>query len=250
VDYYGIEGEISRRAKVAARDVYGQITLTEHDLELLSLTSEFGDAQQSIKGKDDTEDDTVKKLITKLVLRRIALYCLCKGISAENTAKLLMYGNTLAAITDSNKKQTISKLHLQTDTDIPYHILTEERTWLEKDMGIPVFAMRQTLDVTIDIVNQIINKPENKKKLKSLQSELPIDSNGNISALSVQELKVVVNKVLKVINPTEDGKELRDELWNTAVKLIELLPGMKHPEELKKLIEDYERKGVNNDLRN
>jgi len=66
----------------------------------------------------------------------------------------------------------------------------------------------------------------------------------------VQELKVVVNKILKVINLTGDGKELRDELWNTAVKLTELLPGMKHPEELKKLIEDYERKGGNNDLRN
>lgn len=248
IDFKSIESDISSRAKTAVRDLYGQIAINPDEINLISLASEYGNAQQAVKG--NTESEILEKLSDKLVLRRVALYCICKGVEVDNVCKLVMYGNTLTEITEQNKKQTIRGLHLKPETDIPYHILPEERAWLEIEMGIPIFQIRQQLDVTIDIVNQFINKKDNKALLSSVWNKLKLDNNGYLADLSINELKADLNKILKATYKTANGKKLMEELYEIAEKLIELMPEMKNPKELKSILDDFIEKGDKNDFRN
>lgn len=248
INFESIEADISKRAKIVTRELYSQITLQPADLKLISLTSEFGNAQQILQEKD-TEEDTLKKLTNKLVLRRVALYCLCRGIEPDDVCKLVMYGNILQPISESNKKQTIRGLHLKTEEDIPYHILPEERAWLELDMGIPIFQFRQQLDATVDIVNQYLNQSKHEKIMKQVKNNLYLDAQGRFSALSVTELKAGLNKILKETYKTEEGRKFLQDLLKLGEKMIDLMPGMENPKELMKALNLFEEKNVRNDTR-
>jgi hypothetical protein len=232
------EKEISNRAYNVCKDIYTQVTLSE-DVEdmFISLLAEFGDSQQEFTEKD-TKEDTINKLITKLVRRRIALYCICIGINREVTAQLLSYGDRKKTIAESNQKQVFLKLYLKTSEDFPHRILSEERRWLQQEMGIPVYEMSHLLDATVPILNQLLNKIQSglKPSAKFEVSKGYLDSKGNICCVSIIQLKALVNKLLGKNNDSQ----LRRQLMEITYNLLEVMPKSEDARLLAKALEKFE----------
>ena len=236
VDFESIEKEISKRAKAACIEIYHEIVLKETNLDSLILTSEFGNAQQDISGN---ADESLEKLVHKLILRRIALYCLCRGVSPDIIARLLMYGVTDREITVNNRKQVFSALHVQTATDIPYHILPEERFWLSDTMGIALFEMMNHLNQMLEIINQYLNQPEMKKLRDQIQLPIKGIDEPSFPAMSTKDLKVIIREIFNYKGKSIESNHLLDNLRGLIYDLHGLLPEENNILGLKQFIDDF-----------
>jgi hypothetical protein len=228
------EKDISQRAFTACKDIYATVFHSQNiDGLVFNLLSEYGNAQQNFT-ENDTDEEKEEKLITKLVLRRIALYCLSIGLNKDITAALINWGNTTKNISDSNSKQVYIKLYIKTASDIPHRILSEERRWLQQEMGIPIYEMSQLLDAALPILNQFLENIVNSKPQKSFSiAKDYLDSQGRISCVSISQLKALVNKLLK----QDNDLNFRDQIGDIVDELMVLIPNNKELKSLKKDIE-------------
>jgi hypothetical protein len=234
--YQAREAEISERAFKVCKDIYAQMTLSDKTENFfLTQLDEFGNAQQSFS-TNDTSEESEQKLITKLVLRRIAIYCYCIGINRKSIAQLLSYGNLKKDIDDNNVKQVFLKLYFQTSEDVPFRILSEERRWLQNNMGIPIFEMSRILDAAVPILNQQLNKIVSalKKGKTFVVRKKYLDNQGRIVCLSIAHLKALVNSFLR----KDNDAEFRDQIQYITFELAELLP---HNDELRVLLNDIQK---------
>lgn len=246
--FQAMEAEISERACRVCKDIYAQMTLAETNEDfLLTHLDEFGNAQQAFSAKDSAEESE-QKLMTKLILRRIAIYSHCMGLNRKTIAQLLSYGNLKKDMDDNNVKQVFLKLYFQTSEDVPYRILSEERSWLQQEMGVPIYEMSELLNATVPILNQQVNKIVSQLK-KGKSFEIPdkyLDNNGRIVCLSISHLKALVNTILR----KDNDATFRERLQVIAFQLREILPHNEEVKELLKSIRKFDESETRRDVRN
>ncbi len=208
-EYLTAENTINQLAEKVARELEFAIDKSSN-FNFASLVSIQGNATKTMKGDVEKEYPDFQ---LKLLQRRVFFYLILKGFDKDAISKMLHKGDVQTEMSDSMIKQIPSMLAIQTETDIPYRLLVEEKYFLHHYMNLPIYNIAELMDQTYSIINAVLSKhlKNNKAITKSLKNYY-VENDNQISfgAVSMTEVHVVLDKIIK-------GKILQN---NEALHLI------------------------------
>jgi hypothetical protein len=223
-DYYANELEINRVAEAFAREMeYAFDTRT--NFNFASMTSIQGDATKNLKGKIE---EGYPDFIARLTQRRIFYYMMLKGFERDAICKIIHKGDSNAEMSESMIRQIPLFLAIQTQSDIPYNLLVEEKYFLQHHMSLPIHHMAQMMDQTHILFNDIIDKfLQSNENLKDELNCYLVKGKGVFRSISFLEADIVLNKInhrLCMLNKYQDALELNQKLLDIMNKIKDSLP--------------------------
>lgn len=249
--YTAWEDEINKKAEKVARELEYLID-KNNQLSFTSLVSEFGGVSTTFKGDFGNKD--IKNFKQRLFHRRVFLYLFLKGMKKNDILCLLQYGTfkkieqKIEGVVDKGSKTTKAKdtvkesdlrnlllnLAFKTESDIPYHILVEERRFLQHFMHLPMDQLSLLSDQSQVLINTLLNN-----KLNELPVELQTYIvNGEIKLTSIFEMDTFMDKLYKYLKTKDPGlfTKICDGLLAIIHQLIELFPQSRHYTEMQERI--------------
>ncbi len=249
--YTAWEDEINKKAEKVARELEYLID-KNNQLSFTSLVSEFGGVSTTFKGDFGNKD--IKNFKQGYSIDVFFLYLFLKGMKKNDILCLLQYGTfkkieqKIEGVVDKGSKTTKAKdtvkesdlrnlllnLAFKTESDIPYHILVEERRFLQHFMHLPMDQLSLLSDQSQVLINTLLNN-----KLNELPVELQTYIvNGEIKLTSIFEMDTFMDKLYKYLKTKDPGlfTKICDGLLAIIHQLIELFPQSRHYTEMQERI--------------
>ena len=137
-------------------------------------------------------------------------------------------------VKDSTLRNLLLNLAITPETDIPYHLLVEEKHFLQHYMHLPMDQLSLLSDQSQVLLNEILNN-----KITSLPKEMEnYIVNNEIKLTSIFELATFMDKLYKQLK-TKDPKLftlLCNNLLSIIHQLIELFPHANYYNEMQERI--------------
>jgi hypothetical protein len=227
VDYLTNENNINQQAEKVARELEFALD-TSSNFNFASLISIQGNATKTMKGEFEKEYGDFQ---LKLLQRRVFYYLLLKGFERDAISKMIHKGDSQSEMSDSMIKQIPSMLAIQTETDIPYGLLIEEKYFLNNYMNLPIFNIAEMMDQTYSIINAVLNKHlKNIKSITKVLKNYCFENDNQIifGSVSMSEVHIVLQKVFDLLVKENKNKEA----LNLVLEIASIL------EEIKNLVPD------------
>ena len=225
-EYLTVENTINQQAEKVARELEYAID-KDSKFNFASLVSIQGNATKTMKGEPENEYPDFQ---LKLLQRRVFYYLILKGFDKDAISKMLHTGDTQSEMSESMIKQVPSMLAIQTETDIPYGLLVEEKYFLHHYMNLPIYNIAELMDQTYSIINAVLSKhlKNNKAVTESLKNYcIENDNQITFGTVSMTEVHVVLDKVVDALAKASKFKEaqnLINEIADTVDEIKGLVP--------------------------
>ena len=226
-EYLTVENNINRQAEQFAREL--EYALDKNaNFNFASMVSLQGNATTTMKGKI-AEEYPIFQL--KLLQRRVFLYMILKGFERNAISKLLHKGDSEHEMTESMIKQIPGMLAIQTEKDLPFNILVEEKYFLQHQMALPLFEVAELMDQSFVLFNNIIN--DYLKERVDIKEELRnyvVGTEGVIKTVSMTDTLTVTRKICDLLLKEKRSKEALDlvnAIENIAIQIKQVLPSYK-----------------------
>ena len=163
--------------------------------------------------------------------RRVFLYMILKGFERNAISKLLHKGDSEHEMTESMIKQIPGMLAIQTEKDLPFNILVEEKYFLQHQMALPLFEVAELMDQSFVLFNNIIN--DYLKERVDIKEELKnyvVGTEGVIKTVSMTDTLTVTRKICDLLLKEKRSKEALDlvnAIENIAIQIKQVLPSYK-----------------------
>ena len=210
-EYLTVENSINQQAEKVARELEFAIDKSS-DFNFASLVSIQGNATKTMKGEIENEYPDFQ---LKLLQRRVFYYLLLKGFDKDAISKMLHTGDTQSEMSESMIKQVPSMLAIQTETDIPYGLLVEEKYFLHHYMNLPIYNIAELMDQTYAIINTVLTEHlKNNKAITEKLKNYCVENDTEISfgTVSMTEVHIVLQKVVELM--------VKDNKHSAALNLI------------------------------
>ena len=225
-EYLTTENTINQLAEKVARELEFAIDKTSN-FNFASLVSIQGNATKTMKGDVEKEYPDFQ---LKLLQRRVFFYLLLKGFDKDAISKMLHKGDTQTEMSDSMIKQIPSMIAIQTETDIPYRLLVEEKYFLHHYMNLPIYNIAELMDQTYSIINAVLIKHlKSDKAITETLKNYCVENDNQITfgTVSMNEVHVVLDKVVDALtkaNKFKEAQDLLNEIANLVVEIKGLVP--------------------------
>lgn len=223
-EYLTAENTINQLAEKVARELEFAIDKSSN-FNFASLVSIQGNATKTMKGDVEKEYPDFQ---LKLLQRRVFFYLILKGFDKDAISKMLHKGDVQTDMSDSMIKQIHSMLAIQTETDIPYRLLVEEKYFLHHYMNLPIYNIAELMDQTYSIINAVLSKhlKNNKAITESLKNYCTENDNQiSFGAVSMTEVHVVLDKVVDALTKANKFKEAQN-LINEIADVVNEIKGL------------------------
>lgn len=151
-NYLTVENNINRDAEKVAREAEFALDKSSN-FNLGATLSLYGGMTTTMKGDPEKEYDVFTK---KLLQRRIFFYLLIKGFDKEAITKLLHKGNMQTDVKDT--RQPLYYLAIESESDLPHHLLAEEKHFLQNIMHIPIYQISELSNQAHIVINSAVNR--------------------------------------------------------------------------------------------
>jgi len=220
-EYLTNENNINQQAEKVARELEFALDHSSN-FNFASLVSIQGNATRTMKGEIELEYPDFQ---LKLLQRRVFYYLILKGFDRDAISKMLHKGDSQSEMSESMIKQIPSMLAIQTETDIPYGLLVEEKYFLHHYMSLPIYNIAELMDQTYSIINSVLNK--HLKNCKTVTQKLKNyitedDDQISFGTVSMTEVHVVLDKVVDLLIKENKDKEAQFLILEIASLIDEL----------------------------
>lgn len=197
-NYLTNDSLINQQAEKVAREVEFAIDQSSN-FNFASLVSIQGNTTKTLQGEIEKG---YPNFLVKLLQRRVFYYLLLKGFERDAITKMLHKGDSKSEMKDSMIKAVPNMLAIQTETDIPYHLLVEEKYFLHHYMGLPIYDIAEMMDQTHSIINAVLTQSlKNHKNITDVLKNYCFDNNNQLyfSSVSMYEAHIIVGKVVDLL---------------------------------------------------
>lgn len=243
-DYLTIENFINQQAEKIARELEFALDHSSN-FNFASLVSIQGNATKTMKGEVETEYPDFQ---LKLLQRRIFYYLILKGFERDAISKMLHKGDTQSEMSESMIKQIPSMLAIQTETDIPYALLIEEKYFLHHFMNLPIYNIAEMMDQTYSIINSILSKQlkNDGHIIEKLKKYLVVNDNQiAFGTVSMTEVHIVLEKVVDALVKASkyiEAQNLISQIASIINDIKELVPDKEKLKQSIKVIDTLNEK--------
>jgi CheY-like chemotaxis protein len=225
-EYLTNENNINQQAEKVARELEFALDHSSN-FNFASMVSIQGNATKTMKGEIELEYADFQ---LKLLQRRVFFYLILKGFDRDAISKMLHKGDSQSEMSESMIKQIPSMLAIQTETDIPYGLLVEEKYFFHHFMQLPIYNIAELMDQTYSIINAVLTKhlKSDKSVVEKLKNYITgDDSNMSFGTVSMTEVHVVLDKVVDLLireNKNNEAHCLIFEIGSLISDLKDLVP--------------------------
>jgi len=222
-DYLTIEDRINRDAEKVAREAEFALDKSSY-FNLGAALSIYGGMTTTMKGNPEKEYDIFCK---KLLQRRIFFYLQIKGFNKEAIVMLLQKGDMRAEVIDI--KQPLLYLAIESESDLPHHLLAEEKHFLQNIMHIPIYQISELTNQAHVIINTVVNRqiqayPEIADKIKNY---LVYDENSKTlyaQSVSLFDAHVMIENIVNNFPSQEAALSLIAQLIDIFKDIHSMMP--------------------------
>ncbi|MDI9337654.1 MAG: hypothetical protein QM539_04420 [Alphaproteobacteria bacterium] len=237
--YLQNEDYLNITAEKLAREIEYALD-TDVQFNFASFVSIQGKVTKTLKGNFEQE---YPDFLLKLLQRRVFYYLQLKGFEIEEIIKMLHKGEHQEIMSESMLKQIPSMLAIQPQTDLPYHLLAEEKYFLSKYMNVPIYDMAEFMNQAYTILNDILDKYLNFKNFNDYGLErycIVKDGDIKMKSVSFSEAVIIIEKMVRALqslHQLDSALSLLNETMDCLWRIIDILPNRKLMEKAIKKLE-------------
>ena len=220
-DYISNEEKMNRLAEQVAREAEFALDKCSN-FNLGATLSIHGEITTTMKGNPEKEDAVFMK---KMLQRRIFFYLQIKGFDKDAIAKLLHTGDMRSEVSPAMIKAVMNMLAIQSNSDVPHHLLVEERFFLQNVMNIPIYQLSELTNQVHVIVNLIVSQylnfnPKAQEYLKNYCLSDEETDEIVAESVSIFDAHVLIRKVVKALIVIKKNR-VAGELLETLIEIFE-----------------------------
>lgn len=243
-DYLKNEDDINKKCEKIARELEYALD-NNSNFNFASISSIKGGISTTLSSNFEND---YAHFLKKLMFRRLYYYLQLKGLNKNSIIKLLHKGDIEADVKSGMINQLLNNLAIQTETDLPYNILIEEKYFLNDYMQIPIFSMARMMDQSHSIINSFLSDhlSDSDRLLKDLKRFIiSKDARSFVKTVSLSETNTVL-KIISEILYSEGKADLLNKLLISIItvyqSLNDILPDKNSVQENVKFIQNLQRK--------
>jgi hypothetical protein len=222
-DYLNVEDRINRDAEKVAREAEFALDKSSN-FNLGAALSIYGGMTTNMKGNPEKEYEIFCK---KLLQRRIFFYLQIKGFNKEAIVMLLQKGDMRAKVNDIG--QPLLYLAIESESDLPHHLLAEEKHFLQNIMHIPIYQISELTNQAHVIINKVVNRqiqayPEIADKINNY---LVFDENSKTlyaQSVSLFDAHVMIKNIVNNFPSQEAALSLIAQLIDIFKDIHSIMP--------------------------
>jgi hypothetical protein len=220
-EYFTVENSINQQAEKVAREL--EFALDNSSVfNFSALVSIQGNATKTMKGEIEKEYPDFQ---LKLLQRRVFYYLILKGFDRDAISKMLHKGDSQSEMSESMIKAVPNMLAIQSETDIPYGLLVEEKHFLQHYMHLPIYNIAEMMDQTYSIINDVLSKYfKNNEVIAEALKNYCVENDNQIyfGTVSMNEVHIILKKIVDILLDQNNVVIAQDLISKIAAILNEI----------------------------